>query len=174
MGWQDSDTVEFLRALVIDERRNLSTWLYSLVDFPEPRGNKYVISYLEHLIEDRRGCLVIWRVPFYWGEMRWLAARVLAYEYALLGINKCLVLEDVVIPVEDIEIITLASRHSLSFDHVEDPQSRFAMKVDDLIRCGLLPTTTELINPIDFKKLLEYRKINRSISLCFQPYHNTI
>jgi|GEM_PF-1843058 len=101
---------------------------------PLPTGHAAVVTYLEKLVEDRRGCVVYWREPCRYGELRWLAARVLACEYAYQGIEKPIMLENVVQP------ITLGDGRGL----LE------LTKIDQLIEQGLLPTKTEIIKPQDY------------------------
>jgi hypothetical protein len=71
---------------------------------PAPTGNTEIITYLEQLVEDNRLCPVDWRIPYAFGELRWLAARILACEYIYQGIKTSIVLQDAIQPIRNIEI----------------------------------------------------------------------
>lgn len=84
------------------------------------------------------------------GELRWLAARVLACEYAYQGIETPIILKDVVQPTSNDKIAEIHRRKT----------------IDELIQQGLLPTKTEIIKPQDYayccsKEAIEERKRNQ-------------
>lgn len=104
---------------------------------PLPTGNSEVIAHLEQLIKDNRNCIVDWMTPPSWGELRWLASRVLACEYAYLGVEKTIILKDVIQPISDLNLYNISQEHQIQ-------------SLDELIQRGHLPTKTEIIDPQDY------------------------
>ena len=102
-----------------------------------PTGNSEVIAHLEQLVEDRRWTIVDWHIPESYGEIRWLAARVLACEYAYRGIKTSIVLEDVVQPIKRRELTKI--REELEVSHM-----------NVVIEQRLMPKKTEIIRPQDY------------------------
>ncbi len=72
-----------------------------------PAADERVLPYLEQLLHDKSACLL--GIPYIFGEVRWLAAKVLASERAALGINRLVYVPNVVRPVDTMEI--LAAEH---------------------------------------------------------------
>jgi hypothetical protein len=63
----------------------------------DPLGDQRILPYLEALLTDTTPCLVA--IPYMFGEIRWLAARALAKERAVLGIEEKVYLHNVVKPL---------------------------------------------------------------------------
>ena len=68
-----------------------------------PTADERVLPYLEPLLDDNSPCLL--GIPYIFGEIRWLAAKVLASERAALGIGTPVHVPNVVRPVDTMEII---------------------------------------------------------------------
>lgn len=141
--WTESQINSYLETLASNNTHEISLTLHGLAELdrepqpqPVPTGNAKVISHLEQLIEDHQVCVVKFRVPYTYGEMRWLAARVLACEYAYQGIEEAIILKDVIQPVTDADIVDIANDISAS--------------LKELIRRGIEPRTTEIIKPQDY------------------------
>ncbi|MEM9952849.1 MAG: hypothetical protein AAF846_14675 [Chloroflexota bacterium] len=139
--WTESELGWYLQTLEENDTYRLALALsgiakISTLDQPVPTGNSKVINHLEILIEDNRMCMVNSTIPPSYGEMRWLAARILACEYAYLGIKKSIVLENVVQPIKGREL-----------DRISPDKP---MTLDERAKAGLLPTKTEIINPQDY------------------------
>lgn len=140
--WPESEINLYLRILESNDAHEIAGNLFHIAELdhpsqpePLPTGNVEVIAYLEQLIEDRRGYfLILTRSTHTMGELRWLAARVLACEYAYQGIETPIILKDVVQPTSKYEIDEIHRRK----------------KIDDLIQQRLLPTKTEIIKPQDY------------------------
>src|SRR5687767_14185155 len=108
--WTESELNWYLEHLASDDTWNLALTLSTVAQIgrepkpqPTPTGNAQVIAYLEQLVEDDRWCVVDHRIPYAYGEMRWLAARLLACEYAYQGIETPIILKDVIQPIRDVE-----------------------------------------------------------------------
>ena len=155
--WTTSEVKSYLRSLEENDTHDLAMSLCLVTETdrrpqpqPVPTGNEMIVSYLEQLVEDRRACVVDRITPYKFGEMRWLAARALACEYAYLGIENPIILEDVVQPMRRSEAAGI------------NPYKT----IHDLIRQRLLPTKTEIILPQDYvdccsKESVEERKRNQ-------------
>lgn len=157
--WTESDLNLYLRILAKNDTHDVAMSLFVVADIhrelqplpqPMPTGNAKVITYLEQLVEDRRGCIVHFQEPEAFGELRWLAARVLACEYAYQGIETPIMLEDVVQPIRSYEIVPIHRTKT----------------IDELMQQGRLPTQTEIIKPQDYadccsKEAVEERKRNQ-------------
>ena len=85
-------TVEHLQS---DDLLLQSATLKTLVI--DPLGDQRILPYLEALLTDTTPCLVA--IPYRFGEIRWLAARALAKERAVLGIKEPVYLQNVVKPL---------------------------------------------------------------------------
>ena len=92
--WSKSDIDEFLRVLTANETRDVALTLFSVAELdrkpqpqPVPTGDARIVAFMERLVNDRRFCIVDWQIPPAYGELRWLAARVLACEYAYENIK---------------------------------------------------------------------------------------
>jgi hypothetical protein len=72
----------------------------------EPAEDERVLPYLDNLLEDEALCVVM--LPYRFGEVRWLAAKVLVAERAALGHNEPVHLSNVVRPVDVEEFASLA------------------------------------------------------------------
>ncbi len=138
--WKESSLKLYLESLASNDFEDISSALYHVADLrsvPQPQsvptGNTEIITYLEQLIEDTRLCLLDRRIPYIYGELRWLAARVLACEYAYQGIETPIILKDVIQPIRRSD----ASR--IAFPNQTDLQELFEQ--------GRLPTKTEIIKP---------------------------
>ncbi|MEL6405829.1 MAG: hypothetical protein AAFR81_15780 [Chloroflexota bacterium] len=111
-------------------------------DEPVPISNDEIIRLLENLLDDRRPVPITSRFPRHYGELRWAVARALACEYAYRGIDKPIILKDVMKPI----------------------RSREAGRIDDLTRRieqGLQPTQTEIIKPQDYCEWCSKEAIER-------------
>jgi len=154
--WTESELNWYLERLARNDARDIASALFQIAQLsrppqpePVPTGNAQVIAYLEQLIEDRRECPVDWRIPFAFGELRWLAARVLACEYAYQGIEKPIILKDVVQPIRNWGFV------------IYDERYRENMTFDDFIQHGLLPTKTEIIKPQDYAACCSKEAVER-------------
>ncbi len=139
--WTKLEIEQYLAALAKNDTHEIALYLFVVADIvdgsprkPLPTGNTQVIAYLEQLVEDQRGCIVLWQEPQAIGELRWLAARVLACEYAYQGIETHIILEDVIQPTRSREI----------------PPIHRNKTIDELVQYGVLPTKTEIIKPQDY------------------------
>ena len=137
--WTEARLKWYLENLATNDIEKISQALFIVAQMkgldhaePVPTDNTRVIAYLERLVEDRSGCIIIWRIPYVYGEIRWLAARLLACEYAYRGIEKPIILKDVIQPIE-----SYGETYSLN-------------ALNRNIVQGLLPTTTEIIRPQDY------------------------
>lgn len=156
--WTESGINWYLERLASNDAWKISGALYTVADIgrlpqpqPTPTGNAEVITYLEQLIEDNRLCPVDWRIPYAFSELRWLAARVLACEYAYQDVEKPIILEDVVQPIRRSDAYSIALSHRVN--------------LQELFEQGRLPTKTEIIKPQDYayccsKEAIEERKRN--------------
>jgi hypothetical protein len=159
--WKESELNWYLDRLAKNDARDTASALFTVAELgrefqpqPAPTGNAKVIAYLERLINDNRLCVVNWIIPYTYGEMRWLAARVLACEYAYQGIEKPIILKDVIQPIRDFEIARIAQQHHK------------IANLSELVQHGLVPTKTEIIKPQDYaaccsKEAVEERKLNQ-------------
>jgi hypothetical protein len=157
--WKESELNWYLERLASNDTHGLALTLFVVADLggesqpqPVPTGNAKVITRLEQLVEDHRLCVVNHIIPYTYGEMRWLAARLLACEYAYQGIEKPIILKDVIQPIRDIEIVRIAHPKPAN--------------LDELIQQGLVPTKTEVIKPQDYaaccsKEAVEERRLNQ-------------
>lgn len=73
----------------------------------EPAEDERVLPYLDNLLDDETLCVVM--LPYRFGEVRWLAAKVLLAERAALGYNEPVYLNNVVRPIDVEEFASLAS-----------------------------------------------------------------
>lgn len=156
--WTESEIISYLNMLESGNIDDIAGTLFYNAELsypyepePMPTGNAKVIAYLEKLIEDRRGyLLILTRTTYVIGELRWLAAHMLACEYAYQGIDTPIILKDVVQPIT-------------KYDIYEAPPRK---KINDLIQQGLLPTKTEIVKPQDYadccsKEAIETRLQNQ-------------
>ena len=159
--WTESEINWYLEALAKNDTHDLARALFQIAllirpyPFPVPTGNKQVVEYLEQLVKDRRGCVVDWRTPHTFGELRWLAARVLACEYAFLGIEEAIILKDVVQPLRNWEFFPRDKKYQ-----------GVKMTFDELIQAAIFPTKTEVIYPQKYawcctKEAVEVRRRNQ-------------
>src|SRR5947207_1389726 len=82
MGHADQEIEEIARALAAKEVDVRVSMLQVLEE--TPIADARLLVPLERLLEDRRPCVL--SIPYVFGEVRWLAARVLARHRALLEI----------------------------------------------------------------------------------------
>ncbi|MEM9954624.1 MAG: hypothetical protein AAF846_23645 [Chloroflexota bacterium] len=143
--WTEEDIEYYLEILERNDPNDLANLFFVILQFnripphPVPTGNTNIITGLEKLLEDRR----LWTdlhhniiLEEVYGEMRWLAARVLACEYAYQGIETPIVLKDVIQPINSSEI-----------DRISDDKSA---SLTELVERGLIPRKTETIKPQDY------------------------
>jgi len=156
--WTESLLNRYLERLASNDLRDIALDLFDIADLgsnrpqPVPTGNAKLITHLEQLLEDNRLCLVERRIPLAYGELRWLAARVLACEYAYQGIEKAIILKDVIQPIRDDEIARIAY-----------PKPAI---LAELVQQELVPRKTEIIKPQDYvaccsKEAVEERRRNQ-------------
>jgi len=150
--WSESDLNWYLESLASDDTDKISLALFQASDLgrgpepePMPTGNAKIVTYLEQLIKDKRLCPVNWLIPHAWGELRWLAGRVLACEYAYQDIEIPIILKDVIQPRKDFDL------------------SRVNLSIEELVQRGWLTRKTEIIKPQDYayccsKEAVEKRK----------------
>lgn len=159
--WTESELNWYLGKLASDDAEAIAGALYVVAEIhmrsqamPVPTGNAKVIARLEQLLEDRRVCKVgpygSYISGVVLGELRWLAARALACEYAYLGIDKTITLKDVLQPMWNYEIVSI------------DPKKT----IKELVQQGLVPRKTEIIKPQDYahcctKEAVEKRRQNQ-------------
>jgi hypothetical protein len=159
--WTESELNWYLERLATNNIQDVARTLFVVAQIgrepqpqPVPTGNAQVITYLEQLAEDDRWCVVDWRIPYAFGELRWLAARLLACEYAYQGIEKPIILKDVIQPIRQVEIGRIVQYYNLT------------MTFDELMQQGLVPRKTEIIKPQDYaaccsKEAVEARRRNQ-------------
>ena len=157
--WTESSLKWYLETLSGNDTRDIAQALYLVAELdtksqPTPTGNAKVVAYLEQLVEDNRLCTVDWIIPYTYGELRWLAARVLACEYAYQGIEKPIMLKNVVQPIRGFDIARIAQGK-------DKP-----ITLEELVQQGLVPTKTEIIKPQDYaaccsKEAVEARRRNQ-------------
>ncbi|MEO1643554.1 MAG: hypothetical protein AAFR67_00090 [Chloroflexota bacterium] len=138
--WIQSELNYFIKILRANDPNDIAMWLLHYSDMgegsephPIPTCNDQVIYYLEKLLEDRRPCAITDRAPYDYGELRWLAARALACEYAYRGIDTPIILEEVAMPVSQRELGGLDN-------------------FSNRIQSGQVQTKTEIIDPQDWCK----------------------
>ncbi|MEO1288489.1 MAG: hypothetical protein AAFV93_12035 [Chloroflexota bacterium] len=151
-SWSQKDISEFINVLKKNTLQEVAQALYYHTEVgrvtnpqPTPTGSNEVIGYLEKLIEDHRVCVVDRVFPQMYGELRWLAARCLACEYAYKGIKTSIVLEDVMQPIREDR-----------FNGLDDLEKR--------IQNRLIVTKTEVIQSQDWYELCCKEVIEERIS----------
>jgi hypothetical protein len=170
--WSEKELNWYLERLAKNDTREIALTLSNVAQIgrepkpqPVPTGNAEVITYLEQLVEeDRRMCIVDFRISYTFGELRWLAARVLACEYAYQGIEEPIILKDVVQPIRGYKYAK-----SDLYRKIEDINLQGLVPnrtIEELIQQGLVPTKTEIIKPQDYavccsKEAVEARRRNQ-------------
>lgn len=102
---------ETVSGLQHEEPRQRVIWLKLI--FENPTGDPHLLPYLEALIEDKIPVLI--GIPFFFGEVRWMAAYALAAEYKKQGIDKVIRLEQVAKPIMDNQLAQLAEAHGVLY-----------------------------------------------------------
>lgn len=158
--WTDEELNWYLERLANNDAHAIAGALFQVAELhrelqrqPVPTGNAKVITHMEQLLEDHRWCIVEWIYPYAYGELRWLAARVLACEYAYKDIKKPIILKDVIQPIRLAEIDGIKEYYQIT-------------TLKELLQQELLPTKTEIIKPQDYahccsKEAVEKRRQNQ-------------
>jgi len=157
--WTESDLNWYLETLESANTKDIAGALSTIAAFdaklqpqPIPTGNDKIVKYLEQLVEERQWCCLGMGISFIhsfaYGELRWLAARLLACEYAYASIDKPIILKDVVQPIRDHESARI------------DP---YKTKYE-LFQEGLLPTKTEIIKPQDYADCCSKEAVERRLN----------
>jgi len=136
--WIETDLQEYKNVLMKNDRDDVAHWLSLVYRSQIPTGKTEIIDQLLNLIDDRRGYMITWAKPSYWGEIRWLATHVLACEYAYIDFSWKYTLKDVVKPIiTETEIFELIYLHGLS-----PGSQKTEHLLDQLIEKKLAPTYT--------------------------------
>ena len=73
--WTEHQLAWYLENLSTDDTEKVSQALFIVAQMKGlnhaesvPTGNTRVIAYLERYVEDRRACIIIWRIPYVYGD----------------------------------------------------------------------------------------------------------
>jgi len=107
-----------------------------------------LLPHLEKLLEDRAGCLL--SIPFWFCEIRYLAAQALANERAAGGITEPVSIDGVAHALRPGDIIDLARRHGLKSSKKEGSNAieKWISLFDELNNIGGLPLYDLYINKL--------------------------
>lgn len=104
-----AEVVAFLRDPDPDQRVTMLRVLRS-----DPSGDSRLVPILTDLLEDRHVALL--GIPLNFGEVRWLAAHVLAAEYRQAKVTHPIVMRDVPIPMTSNALSLMAEARRITVD----------------------------------------------------------
>lgn len=139
--WSKDDLDTLIKDLEENQREGVSVWLRVMLEDNEPTCDEKVVTLIEKLLTDTRACMVRGSMPPLFGQMRWLAARILVREYACLGKEKSLLLEEVAEPLTNAEFITLLANHHSQIPRYDPnkPYERMYIAFEELVKQGVIP-----------------------------------
>jgi hypothetical protein len=78
-----------------------------------PTGDSRIREAIESLLPDRRVTILSVK-PVLYGELAYIVAEALTYEYAKVGIEDDVILQDTIIPLQTHEIYEMASKEEIN------------------------------------------------------------
>ena len=93
-----------------------------------PTGDSRIRKAIESLLSDRRITILSVKPTALYGELACSAGEALTYEYAKVGIEDDVVLQDAILPLQTLEIYEMASK-----EEIKQAKGELARKMIDLL-----------------------------------------